>query len=90
MHPNATESSKSARSALDRRFFLRTSASTAAGLTFARLPVMAGPFTREDFDQIVPADKKLSPEWVKSLFARGGRTVYKGGASLHWQTRRAC
>ena len=63
---------------LDRRCFLKSSALTAAGLAFARLPVMAGPFTREDFDSIVPADKKLSPEWVKSLFARGERTVYRG------------
>ncbi len=39
---------------------------------------MAGPFTREDFDRLVPADKKLRPEWVKSLFARGERTVYRG------------
>jgi uncharacterized protein (DUF608 family) len=64
--------------ALDRRCFLKASALAAAGLTFARLPVMAGPFTREDFDKLVPADKKLSPEWVKSLFARGERTVYRG------------
>ena len=63
---------------LDRRFFLKTSAFAAAGLSFTRLPVMAGPFMREDFDQIVPADKKLSPEWVKSLFERGERTVYRG------------
>ncbi len=63
---------------LNRRRFLKTSALAAAGLTFARLPVMAGPFTREDFDKLMPADKKLSPEWVKSLFARGERTVYRG------------
>jgi non-lysosomal glucosylceramidase len=39
---------------------------------------MAGPFTRVDFEQLVPADKKLSPEWVKSLTARGERTTYRG------------
>ncbi len=39
---------------------------------------MAGPFTRADFEKLVPADKKLSPEWVKSLTARGERTVYRG------------
>ncbi len=78
MHPNVTASNKSALSVLDRRFFLKTSAFAAAGLTFGRLPVMAGPFTREDFDQLVPSDKKLSPDWVKSLFARGERTVYRG------------
>ncbi|MEI7900902.1 MAG: GH116 family glycosyl-hydrolase, partial [bacterium] len=69
---------KTKTNSMDRRSFLKTSALTAAGLSLARLPVMAGPFTREDFDSIVPADKKLSPEWVKSLFARGERTVYRG------------
>jgi hypothetical protein len=39
---------------------------------------MAGPFTRRDFDKLVPADKKLRPEWVQSLTARGQRTVYRG------------
>jgi non-lysosomal glucosylceramidase len=39
---------------------------------------MAGPFTRADFDKLVPADKKLTPEWVKSLTARGQREVYRG------------
>lgn len=41
---------------------------------------MAGPFTRKDFEKLVPADKKLHPQWVKSLTERGRRTVYKGGA----------
>jgi hypothetical protein len=61
-----------------RRRFLKASSLTAAGLAFLRWPVMAGPFTREDFNRLVPADKKLRPEWVKSLFARGERTVYRG------------
>jgi uncharacterized protein (DUF608 family) len=61
-----------------RRSFLKTSSLTAAGLAFLRWPVMAGPFTREDFDRLVPADKKLRPDWVKSLFARGDRAVYRG------------
>ena len=39
---------------------------------------MAGPFTREDFERLVPADKKLSPEWVKSLFERGTPEVFRG------------
>lgn len=42
------------------------------------LPVMAGPFTREDFEKLVPADKKLSAEWVRSLTERGSRTIYSG------------
>lgn len=39
---------------------------------------MAGPFTRADFEKLVPADKKLRPEWVRSLTERGQRTVYRG------------
>jgi len=61
-----------------RRDFLKTSAVTFLGLAFTRLPVMAGPATRADFDQLVPADKKLSPEWVKSLFERGTPQVLRG------------
>ncbi len=61
-----------------RRDFLKASAATVLGLTFSQLPAMAGPFTREDFDKLVPADKKLSPDWVKSLFARGTPEVLRG------------
>jgi uncharacterized protein (DUF608 family) len=50
----------------------------AASLALSKLPVMAGPFTKDDFEKLVPADKKLSPDWVKSLFERGFRTKY------HW------
>jgi uncharacterized protein (DUF608 family) len=78
MNPKEPLQPNSDKLALDRRSFLKASALAAAGLTFARLPVMAGPFTREDFDKLVPTDKKLSPEWIKSLFARGERTVYRG------------
>lgn len=63
----------------NRRDFLKTSTATMLGLVFSRLPVMAGPFTREDFDHLVPADKKLSPDWVKSLFERGEPEVLRGG-----------
>src|SRR5207245_10967760 len=43
-----------------------------------RLPAMAGPFERSDFEKWVPADKKLHPDWVKSLSERGTPTVYRG------------
>ncbi len=62
----------------DRREFLKYSAATTLGLALSRLPVMAGPFTRADFDHLVPADKKLRPEWVKSLFDRGAPEVLRG------------
>jgi non-lysosomal glucosylceramidase len=61
----------------DRREFLKISAATTVGLALSRLPVMAGPFTRADFEQLVPADKKLRPEWVKSLFERGAPEVLR-------------
>jgi uncharacterized protein (DUF608 family) len=59
-----------------RREFLHTvglGAALASGL-----PVMAGPFRPEDFERLVPADKKLDPAWVRSLFERGSPTVYRG------------
>ena len=61
-----------------RRDFLKLSSTAAIGMAFSRMPVMAGPFTREDFAHLVPADKKLSPEWVKSLFARGTPAILRG------------
>ncbi len=63
---------------LPRRDFFKLTGTAAAGLVFSNWPVMAGPFSREDFDHWVPADKKLHPDWVKSLFARGEPTVYRG------------
>ena len=63
---------------MKRRRFLKLSALTASSLALWRRPVMAGPFTRDNFEHLVPADKKLSPEWVKSLFARGTPEVLRG------------
>jgi hypothetical protein len=65
-------------SGLDRRQFLRLTGAQTLVLLAARGPVMAGPFVASDFDNLVPADKRLSPDWVKSLFARGEPTVYAG------------
>ncbi|MFO0790959.1 MAG: GH116 family glycosyl hydrolase [Pirellulales bacterium] len=40
---------------------------------------MAGPFEAKDTsDHFVPLDKKLSAEWIRSLFERGERTWYAG------------
>lgn len=64
-------------SGLARREFLKLGGLTAAGLALSDLPVMAGPFTREDFEKLVPVDKRLHPDWVKSLFERGTKTVYR-------------
>jgi non-lysosomal glucosylceramidase len=65
---------------LARRDFLKlVGASATTVLAFRPGPyAMAGPFPRADFEKLVPADKKLSPEWLKSLTARGEREVYRG------------
>jgi hypothetical protein len=65
---------------LARRDFLkRLGTGAAAALAFHPWRfAMAGPFTRADFEKLVPADKKLSAEWLKSLTARGEREVYRG------------
>ena len=60
---------------VDRRGFLTMVG--ALGVAALDLPAMAGPFEPAEFEKMVPADKKLLPEWVKSLFARGSRTFYR-------------
>ncbi|MCG8554901.1 MAG: hypothetical protein MJD61_06380 [Proteobacteria bacterium] len=44
---------------------------------------MAGPFDGKDFEKLVPADKKLSKVWLRSLRARGVPARQTGGA-LRW------
>jgi uncharacterized protein (DUF608 family) len=64
-------------SSLTRRDFIRWT-SLAAGVAMVRWPTVAGPFNAEDFEKMIPADKRLDPAWVKSLFERGEPTVYRG------------
>lgn len=63
---------------IQRRDFVKTLALGAAGALTPTLGVMAGPFQASDFEKWVPADKKLDPQWVAALFARGQREVYRG------------
>ncbi|HEY3320270.1 MAG TPA: GH116 family glycosyl-hydrolase [Planctomycetota bacterium] len=60
-----------------RRDFLKLAG---LGLTAAWIgrPVIAGPFEDKEFEQLVPSDKKLKPEWVKSIYERGEPTVNRG------------
>src|SRR5512137_1006156 len=68
----------SCHSGLERREFLRLTGAQTVALLAAGVPVMAGPFGRGDFQFLVPADKKLRPEWLASLTARGEATVTRG------------
>lgn len=54
-----------------RRQFVKGSGLTALMLMAGSRGVMAGPFSKSDFDDIIPADKKLSKEWIASLYERG-------------------
>jgi len=65
---------------MDRREFVRTAASAGATLALSPgvLPI-AGPFVRRQGDHFVPADKKLSADWIRALFERGASTWYAGG-----------
>jgi non-lysosomal glucosylceramidase len=61
-----------------RRDFLALTGLTIAGAAMDGLPVMAGPFAPEDFQGAAPEDKRLRPEWLEALTARGEPTVYRG------------
>ena len=65
-------------SSLTRRDFIRWTSLATVGVTATRWPTIAGPFNAEEFEKMIPADKKLDPAWVKSLFERGEPTVYRG------------
>jgi hypothetical protein len=57
---------------LTRRGLLRLGSLAASGsLTMRFQPAMAGPFEGADFEELVPADKKLSAAWLRSLTGRG-------------------
>ncbi|MCP4711870.1 MAG: hypothetical protein GY869_24890 [Planctomycetes bacterium] len=67
-------------SQVDRREFLKsTTAAAAAGLSLGGIQAIAGPFQQKDIiDHFIPADKKLKPDWINTLFARGQSTWYSG------------
>ncbi len=71
-------------SGMPRRDFIRLGGAGALSALAGRLPVMAGPFEAADFEKLVPADKKLDPAWVKSLFDRGAPAIYRGEAELKY------
>ena len=75
---NGGEANDGIANGVNRRDFLRATGAGSLALLASRLSVMAGPFQSSDFEKLIPADKKLSPGWVKSLFERGVPTIYRG------------
>jgi non-lysosomal glucosylceramidase len=61
-----------------RREFLIASTAAALGIMHPRRAASAGAPNRADFESLIPADKKLSPDWIKSLFDRGTPEVLRG------------
>lgn len=66
-----------------RREFLQIAGLTTAGTWFGLHDAVAGPFQAADFEKLVPADKKLKPEWIRLLFERGQPAVYRGEELKH-------
>ena len=58
---------------MSRRDFLALSAFGTAGAMVGGgdSAVTAGPFEESDYLKLIPADKKLDPRWIESLFSRG-------------------
>lgn len=86
MNPNSESSSNggcACSGGWPRRDFLKAIGLGTAAAAVHPWEAMAGPFTRADFEKLVPRDKKLRPEWLKSLFERGERTVYRGSDLDH-------
>jgi len=64
--------------AVGRREFLHMAGMGALAALAYRKAAIATPTERADFDHLVPEDKGLSAEWIKSLYERGTPRVYRG------------
>jgi len=69
---------------LNRREFIALASlgATAAALEGLTLPVVAGPFEENEYLRIIPTDKRLDPQWVASLTARGEPTTVTAPQAL--------
>ncbi len=79
---NCSSGSACGCSGIERRDFLRLAGVGSLLLLSSRRTVMAGPFDDDKvssaFESIVPSDKKLSAQWLRSLFERGTPKWYRG------------
>ncbi len=62
---------------MERRKFIQNSGLLTAGIYHTPLKAIAGPFVQSPLLHNIPIDKKLNPEWIKSLYHRGFVTTYK-------------
>lgn len=62
---------------MERRKFIQNTGLLAAGLYHSPFKAIAGPFAQPPLLHNIPIDKKLDPQWVKSLYHRGFATTYK-------------
>ena len=69
--------------AVPRREFIKIAGLGAVVGSAAGMPVMAGPFSDEnEYLKTIPIDKKLDPQWVKSLYERGEKETYTDPQAL--------
>lgn len=68
---------------LNRREFMSIAGATSVGMILSgpTMPAMAGPF-ENDYRKVIPADKKLSADWIRSLYEQGNKDVYTDPAAL--------
>ncbi len=68
-----------------RRGFLKKVALGTGTLALPQMPVFAGPFRWDSESHLIPADKKLSVDWVRALYQRGTPEVFtaKSGELKH-------
>lgn len=62
---------------MERRKFLQNTSLLAAGIYYNPAKAIAGPFVPSPLLHNIPFDKKLDPQWLKSLYHRGFVTSYK-------------
>ena len=61
---------------MQRRKFLQSSGILAAGVLSSHFNAIAGPFAPGELGYQIPVNKKIDPEWIKSLYKRGFVTKY--------------
>lgn len=68
-----------------RRDFLKMAVLGASALAVSGIPTFAGPYSYDELEHLIPEDKKLSKEWLKSLYERGKPEVFssKNGELKH-------